>query len=54
MRDSRRESKSDMASPQWKCLGVVVHDSERMTAGIADPERSSMQQVYKQGQDVTN
>ena len=46
MRDSRRESKSDMASPQWNCLCVVVHDSEWMTASIADPERSSMQQVY--------
>ena len=46
MRDSRRESKSDMASPQWKCLGVVVHDSERMTAGVAGPEGLNMQQVY--------
>jgi len=27
-------------------LGVVVHDSERMTASIADPEGSRMQQVY--------
>jgi len=27
-------------------LGVVVHDSERMTASIADPERVRMQQVY--------
>tara|TARA_X000000950_G_scaffold179101_1_gene217320 strand:- start:1536 stop:1667 length:132 start_codon:yes stop_codon:yes gene_type:complete len=43
-----------MASPQWKCFGVVVHDSERMTASIADPEQISMQQVYKQVQDVIN
>jgi hypothetical protein len=38
-----------MASPQWKCFGVVIHDNEWITAGPEDPETAVCKKHTRQG-----